>query len=267
MFKSKKNFIPRFNIHFKDGDNGGSGGLGDNGDQTTSIEMLQKELQSAKDSITKLTNKNSEILSENKNFRDRMKDWEGLDPNNVRNLLEKFSQDEELKLIAEGKHDEVIKKRVEKAEAHYKSQITDLTNKLNESTEQNKKASTQIRDLLIDSKVITAFHKEKGLENAADDVILRAQKAFTIENGEAIARDAKGEIIPGKNGALTILEWVENLKTTAPHLFEGSSGAGATGRKGGATGNDIDAKMALAAQQNNMAEYRRLRAEKYSSKK
>jgi len=216
------------------GDSGGAGGGGGTGDAAPNAELTAK----------------------------LAKAFDGLDPENIRNILNRFDQDEELKLISEGKYEDVIKARVEKAEAGYKSTIASLTEENSTLKEQTGKDSTQIRDLIIDTAVTTSFIEAEGVKTAVPDVILRAKNTFTVENGEAIARDGNGEIIAGSSGPLKINEWVATLKETAPHLFPGSQGAGAGGS--GTGGSNVDAKMAAAAASGNMKEYRRLRAEKAS---
>jgi hypothetical protein len=233
------------------------------GDEVTKekFDALQAKLNEATSSIEKLTNKSKTILTEKKALEEKINAWGDLDPENVRNLLEKFDQDEELKLIAEGKHTEVIQKRVEKVEAGYKSKITQLEEELGGLKQYKESTDGRIRDLMVDSNVITAFIEEKGLDSAIPDIRYRARGVWSIEGDELVARDNKGEIIPGKNGPLTPKEWVDTLKEGAPHLFPPSEGAGGQGSSGGRPGG-IDAKMAAAASRGDMKEYRRLRAEK-----
>lgn len=243
---------------FADGGNGGEGGEG--GGNTPTLEQLQAQLTAANDSVSKLTAKNNEILEKNRQYGESLKQWEGLDPTQIRGLLDKISGDDELKLIAEGKYEDVIKKRTEKIEVGYKTKLTaaeqqvaDLSGKLSASNE-------RIRDLLIDSKVVSSFFAESGLESASPDVVARARSVFKVEDGEVVARNSDGEIITGKDGAMTIKEWIGKLKQDAPHLFPGSVGSGASGGKGNnrsVTG--LEAKIAAAAASGDNAEYRRLR--------
>jgi hypothetical protein len=244
-------------------------GDGGNDDAPTKeqMEALQQQLSDAQSSITKLEDKNKQVIGEKKEIETKMKAWEGLDPENVRGLLDKFENDEELKLIAEGKHSEVIEKRIEKAEADFKSKLETLTTENGEYKTQLDAANATIKDLLINQNVTAAFVGEKGLESAIPDVVLRAKAEFQVEDGKPVARDGDGKIITGKEGPLTISEWVGNLKESAPHLFPASEGAGGAGNRGGANQSNIDGKMAAAASAGNMTEYRRLRALKKQGKK
>lgn len=244
-------------VRFKDG--GEDEGEGAPAGKTP--EQIAAEAEEARKSADALKKKNDEIIAENRKLKESMKAWEGLDAEEVRGLLDQFNNNEEMKLLAEGKHDEVIKKRTEKIESQYKADLKKLQDERDDLAAKNQASSTRIRDLMIDSNVVAAFVAEKGLETAVPDVVLRAKSVFTVEDGEVIARDSSGEIITGKDGPLTIKEWAASLKETAPHLFPSSQGSGAQGNNArGLSG--IDAKISAAAKSGDVAEYRRLRAQK-----
>lgn len=234
------------------------GGGGGGGGQTA--EQLAAALAETQAAVEALKNKNTELLTKNKEISDIAKQWEGLDPAQVRTMLDRIQNDEELKLLAEGKHDEVIKKRTEKVEAKYKTDLEKLQTENQSSKTELEKAKSTIRNLVIDSKVVSAFVAEGGVETAIQDVILRAQQTFTVEDGEAIIRDKDGKIVTGKDGAMTVKEWAAKLKEEAPHLFHGSSGAGLSGGRGGSGLTGIQAQMAAASKAGDVAEYRRLKA-------
>jgi len=194
------------------------------------------------------------------NGRNRRKNWEGLDPEKVRGLLDRVEKDEELKLLAEGKTDEAFNKRLERVNAQHQSELENVTGKLVDYESKLEKAEAQVRDLIIDQQVVTNFVNENGLKSGVPDVILRAKATFKIEDGQAIARDENGQIIRGKDGPITVQEWVAGLKDTAPHLFPQSSGAGASGSSG--NGRDsVEKRLEEAAARGDMSEYRKIRKE------
>jgi hypothetical protein len=228
---------------------------------------IQAQIAAAVEAATAgLKTKNQELLQGLSEAKKGLKNWEGLNPQEVRDMMERLSKDEELKLLAEGKHDEAWNKRLEKVSATHKSQLEALQTEAGTYKTSLEKAQEQIRDLVIDQQVLTGFMAEKGLESAAPDVVLRAKAAFKIEDGTPIARDKNGEIIRGKDGAITIPEWIASLKQTAPHLFPGSVGAGAEGGGPGSRGGDIDARMEKAANSGDMKLYRQLKEEKAKAK-
>lgn len=251
--KIKNRFVPIYSMA-DDGDGEGAGGGG--GGTTFTQAQLDEAVNNA---VSGLKTKNTELLDSIKGLKSGLKAWEGLDPDNVRGMLAKFENDEVLKLHAEGKHDEAYNKRMEKERAQHQSAIDTATTELNDWKSKAEKAELQVRDLIIDQQVLTNFMSEKGLESAAPDVVLRAKAAFKIEDGVAIARDDRGEIIRGKEGPITVKEWVQSLKETAPHLFPGSQGAGASGAGAGGGSGDLEAQMAAAADRGDMETYRKLR--------
>jgi hypothetical protein len=237
----------------------GGGGSSDGGESKTfTAEEVEARIASEVDG---LKNKNNELLSTVNDMKERLGAWGDLDPKNVRSMMEKMDKDEELRLMAEGKHDEAFQKRLEKVSAKHQSEVEGLSNQANQYKTDLEKAQSQIRDLIIDQQVTTGFISEKGLESAVPDVVLRAKTAFKIEDGQPIARDSDGEIIRGKDGPITINEWIQSLKESAPHLFPSSQGAGALG-SGSGSRDSYESRMADAAASGNMEEYRRLRAER-----
>lgn len=257
--KYGRNFAP---LYFADGE-GDEGGEGGGGGGATTASFSQADIDKAvSEAVAGLKDKNNELLGNVKELKKGLTAWEGLDPEQVRGMIKQFETDEVLKLHAEGKHDEAYDKRMERERAEHQSALEGVSNQLNEANSVREKLENQVRDLIIDQQVLSSFMQEKGLETAAPDVVLRAKAAFKIEDGVAIARNDKGEIIRGKDGPITIQEWVQSLKTSAAHLFPGSQGAGAGGSGGSGGSGNIDAQMEAAANAGNMAEYRRLRSQK-----
>lgn len=247
-----RNQFLKYKLHMNTNGNGGGGG------STVTVEDLQKQLAAVNDSLAKIESKKTELLNENKTLKESMKNWEGLDAAQVRNLIEKVNGDEELKLITEGKYEDVIKKRTEKVEAGFKAQLNTAQTELEKYKGEYEKANSTIKKLLVDTAITTEFVKLKGVESAVPDVVFRAQSVWHIENGEPIPRDKNGEIMQGKNGVMTMPEWIETLRQTAPHLFPESASAGPTGNNG-QNSNGIDAKISAARRAGNLTEVRRLK--------
>ena len=254
MFVKRIGFTRLSMLHRADGE--GEGGGNNGGDKTYTAAEVQALIEQQ---TSGLKGKNSELIGKINEFTSKMKPWEGLDPENVRKVLTTFDQNEELKLLAEGKHEEVIHRRIEREEARWKSQLEEVSTRAQTLEEQLQASNDQVRDLMIDTSVVSAFIAEGGLPTAKDDVVLRATIFFDVEEGQVVARDNKGELVRGKDGPITIQEWVASLKESAPHRFPGSRGAGATGDTGG-TG-DIEAGMAAAASSGYLKTFRKLRDE------
>jgi len=259
MFIGNKFFKYRV-FSMADGGEGGEGGSG-GGEQTFTKEQMAAEIARAVDEqTTGLKTKNQEILDKLKTSQDSLSAFEGIDATEMKTMLKTFSDNEELKLISEGKHEEVINKRLEKERAVTNSQIENLTSERDTLLSGSNKKDDLIRDLIIDTSITAEFVKQGGIPEAIDDVVLRAKQVFVLEaDGDsfnAVPRK-NGEIISGKDGQLTNAEWIESLKTSAPHLFPNSSGSGQP--PSGGDKNSIDSKLKAAAAAGDQAEYRRLK--------
>ena len=186
--------------------------------------------------VSGLKSKNSELLGTIKSTKselDQMKgQFDGLDIDAVKGLLTKVGQDEETKLIAEGKLDEVITRRTERLRGDYDGKLAAEKARADKA----EAFANQFRDKVLADSIRAAALKAGALPEASEDIILRARGSFSLnEHGEAIAVGRDGEVIYGKDGKtpLSPLEWAESLRESAPHLWPRATGAGPTGDKGG----------------------------------
>nr|WP_245227529.1 MULTISPECIES: hypothetical protein [unclassified Pseudomonas] len=183
-----------------------------------------------------LKNKNSELLGKLKDATGKLTQFEtqfeGIDIDAVKGLLSRAGQDEETKLLTEGKVDEVFNKRTERLRGDYDKQLKAIS-------ERATKAETfaaKFQGKVLGDSVRGAALKAGALPEATDDIILRAKGVFSLnEEGEAVAVDESGQTILGKDGKtpLTPLEWAESLRESAPHLWPRASGTNAPGGGGG----------------------------------
>ncbi|MEN3754379.1 hypothetical protein [Mangrovibacter phragmitis] len=209
------------------GDGGGAGGEG-SPEITPEIEQIINDRVNT--AVTGLKSKNSELLGKLKESTESLKQFEGIDPEAVRGILQRFSDDEEAKLIAGGKIDEVLNRRTERLRADTEKQIKAA----NDRADKAESFSNKFRDRVLGDAIRSAAAKAGALAEASDDLILRAKGTFQLnDEGEAVAVDANGDVLFGKDGKtpLTPLEWAESLKETAPHLFPRAEGTGAGGHK------------------------------------
>ena len=248
-----------------DGGAGGSGGSGagaaeSDGGQEPAKTYTQDEYNALKSQVESLGNKNQELLGNLRGVKDKLKPWEGMDPEKVKSMMEVIENNEEARLIAEGKHEEAWEKRLERVNAENCSKFDAMNKELEEFKGKYEEAVQRESKLVIDQAATQTFVQERGLETAVPDVLLRAQRTFKLEDGTPIARDEHGASIRGADGPLTVQEWVANLRVEAPHLFPQSKGAGAGG-SGQSSPSDLEKRMRDAADSGDMEEYRRLRAE------
>ena len=184
--------------------------------------------------VTGLKSKNGELIAANKATKAQLDElkgqFDGLDIEAVKGLLKKASEDEETRLIAEGKIEDVLAKRTERLRA-------DLDKQLKAEKERADKAESfanRFRDKVLSDSIREAATKAGALPEATDDIILRARSTFRLnDNGEPVAMNGD-EVVFGKDGKtpLSPLEWAESLREAAPHLWPRATGAGQTGDRG-----------------------------------
>lgn len=227
-----RNMLLKYYAPESGGEGGGGGGI----EITPEIQKLIDERVTSE--VTGLKTKNSELLGTIKQQKENLSRFEGIDPDSVRGILQRFSDDEEAKLIAAGKIDEVLDKRTERMRADVDKKIKAA----NERAEKAEAFSNKFRDRVLGDAIRAAAAKTGALPEASDDLILRAKGTFQLnDEGEAVAVDANGDVLFGKDGKtpLSPLEWAESLKETAPHLFPRAEGTGAGGHKPGGGGGSL----------------------------
>lgn len=184
---------------------------------------LAKERQAAKDA------KEAAKIA----VQEAMKAYEGIDPVKTRALLAKFDNEEEAALIASGKVDEVIAKRMAKRDAELQRQLDAAKGE----TEVAKGTANKFRERVLDNHIRAAAAKAGLHAFAVEDALLRARSLFSLDdNGEAVQLGSDGTPVLGKDGktAFTPAEWLEAMKETAPHWFPASGSGGGAGGSGGA---------------------------------
>ena len=166
-----------------------------------------------------------------------LKTYEGIDPVKTRALLAKFDGEDEAALIAAGKIDEVITRRMDK---HTKAQQK-LIDEAKERESGALEVASTFMERVLDNHIRAAAAKAGLHASAVDDALLRARSIFSLnDDGEAVQLDDSEEVVLGKDGKTPFspAEWLEAMKETAPHWFPaGASGGGAGGdgkNRGGA---------------------------------
>ena len=177
-----------------------------------------------------------ELESQVKSLKDQ---WGDMDPEIVKNLVTRMQNDEETKLIAEGKIDEVISRKTEAYKKDSETKLGAAHKKLEEAEGKAKSLQAKIEDLTIGSMVREIAAEQGIVSSAVEDVIGRVRNVFKLdEDFKPIARNSDGTLLVGKDAKspMSIAEWLEGMKEKTPHWYEGSTGAGtqtADGRRAG----------------------------------
>ena len=196
------------------------------------------------DAVQGLTTNRDTILGEKKDLQQKFDElgeqWKGLDPSIVKNLVDRMNNDEETKLIAEGKIDEVIERRVGAMKTDLEARLTAAQEKVTELEESSLANVSKVKKLVMDGLIRQAGGELKILPTAFDDAIHRANGRFELDEDDSpVARDDHGTLLMGKDGKtpLSPLEWLDGMREKAPHWFPTPTGAGAGGGSGGQTGS------------------------------
>lgn len=169
-----------------------------------------------------------EFRENNISMKQQLDALKDIDPKRYQELLALDQKVREKQLIEAGKIDELVDGRVKAMREENSKVVKGLKEELSIATR-------QLETLLIDNAVKSAAIAAGVLPAAIDDVVLRAKNVFSLEKGLPVMKDAKGEIVYGEDGKnpMSVADWTKGLVKSAPHLFQGSQGSGATGGKGG----------------------------------
>jgi hypothetical protein len=171
----------------------------------------------------------------------------GMEPDEIKAIIADHQKAKDKKLIDEGKVDEIVTTRVAKLKKEYDDKLTAITGERNT-------LHGKLSEVLIDSALKDVAVKAKVRSTAMEDVLLRGKRIWTLKENQPVALNGE-EAIFGKDGKpISMLEWVNELQTSAPHLFEGSSGGGANGSGGNGGGGNGGMKLFSAASPNAIGE-------------
>lgn len=209
---------------------GGDGGGGSKPQITPEVQALIDAAVSSQ--VSGLKSKNAELLGKVKDYQTNLQRFEGIDPDAVRNILKRFSDDEEAALLAKGEIDTVLNKRTERMQQDFQKKLDAAT----QAAEAASKRATAYQGRVLDDSLRAAAAKAGIHTHAVDDALLNGRTIFALDDaGQAVALGADGRPVLGKDGKtpLTPTEWLESMKETKPHWFPASaSGGGSGGGKG-----------------------------------
>ena len=225
-----------------DGGNGGGGSL--NVQDALANPEVQKAIQEKIEAeVAGLKKKNSEVIADQKKLKETLAQFDGLDVEKMRNLQKQMEANAELALLAEGKTEEVIARRVELLKKDYDSQLTAREEKLKEQAKAIADKDESLRKLVVDGKIRETFISLDFEPAAMDDVLRNAREVFIMDkDGKVVPRDADGNMLFGKDGT-TLLDtkaWLELQAEKKPYLRRASKGAGANGNNGYRAAGNVD---------------------------
>lgn len=243
----------------------GTEGAGDTKPVDTDVEALIAK--AVAEAVAGLKKKNEEVIGRNKKLTDELaaakakpalSDEEYTD---YKSLKERLERDEMLRLLADGKSDELIERVTKKtrldAEAKLAAEAEARTAKEREATEWKSRYEQTLVNVEI-TKAAAAQVKPQYQDLVTKLVAERVK----LMDGNIRVVNADGEIEMTANGAkpLSVGDYIETLRNTYADLFVGSSGGGASGSSKKTTGTSNKLSMEAAANLP-MEDFMRLRAE------
>ena len=164
---------------------------------------------------------------------DLQKRFEGIDPDEVRQLAAEKQKLLEERQLKAGEADKVIETRLKTARVEWDKQHGVVVAERDALT-------SRLTAIQIDQAVVAEATKRGLQATAIPDINSRARTNFKLVNGVPQAFEADGQTARmGKDGVtpMTLAEWVDALVSDAPHLFEANAGGGAAGSGSGGAGN------------------------------
>lgn len=221
MFKLKQLFMQE-----EGGSEGGEGGGGSQGAAFTPEQQAMFDVKLA-EAVTGLKGKNSELLGKIKDYGDKLKTFDGIDPEAVRGILSKFANDEEAQLIAKGDIDTVLAKRADRMKAGFEKDLKLAQDAAASASSRTEKYASRV----LKGEVIGAASEAGVHKYALEDAMLSASRDFELDDdGNPVAREGKY----GKDGKpLTLKEWFADMKDSRPHWFPATGSGGGAGHGGG----------------------------------
>jgi hypothetical protein len=223
--------------------------------KTETMKLVQIEVEKATSGLKASQQK---LLDEKKKLQDKYKDIN--DPEEALRALQLITGNEEVRLLAEGKFDEVVQRRLSSATAQFEEQITELKTKYDSSEMTRTKYQSLYNDLVIDNSLRQAATKAGILPAAMEDVLNKGRQLFGVGEDERTveARDANGKLRKTEDEKiLTPDNWIESLKRTSPHYWPASRSAEFMPGPGG--GDDLEMQIQAAAKAGNQKLFRELR--------
>lgn len=214
--------------------------------------ILDAEGATDKTKADEMRNHNIELRKQLEQLNAR---FDGIDPEQVRQLAAEKQRLEEERQLKAGEVDKVVENRVKSLKADWDKQVATLTTERDTLT-------SRLTAIQIDQGIITAATKRGLRPTAIPDITARARMVFKLVNGAPRAFEADGTTVRyGRDGVtpMTLEEWVDAQTSDAPHLFESNAGGGAAGNPaGGGTGSNRSVRNPFRKETWNVTEQMKL---------
>lgn len=179
---------------------------------------------------------NRELAARVTEFEDKLKVFEGIDPVKYKELIGKFQNDEEKKLLKDGDVDGVVKIRTAGILRDRDDQLAMKDKIIERVTAERDKATAEKNGYIVETELRKAVdNPERGFHPNVSNMILdKVLKEFIHKDGKVIRVKPDGTAVFGKDGEpMGMDEYVQGYAKEHPYLIKPSSGGGARKESGG----------------------------------
>lgn len=204
--------------------------------QTQDVDAAIKQ---AVDAATQdFKKKLSEFRENNINLSKKLQEWQSLgDHEHLKTIIQNVSKNEEARLAAEGKFDELLALRTEPMRKDYETRLSAAHEARDQLEQKVKDFERRVFDLRISNEVANAARGNADVNADAIPLIVdMAGKVWRVEeDGEYVPRRPNGARWIGRDGKtdITFSEWVSSLKDSFPSLFKSPTGPNVRGGPAG----------------------------------
>jgi len=188
---------------------------------------------SAQKKVAEFRDNNIALSNQVKEFEERMKIFEGIDPEKAREAMDRLRAIEEKEMIDKGDVDSLVAGKLEEERRNYSKQLEALRKSKEEIEVQSRSYRNQLANTVIENRILQAVQEvATPHQTAMQDILSRAKSQWRLgDEGDLYAVDESGSRIYNKAGdeGISPTEWAKNLVQSANHLFQSSQGTGSLG--------------------------------------
>ena len=223
------------------------GGGGGGGDDVVKLSELTEDHPAIQAIVMGLKTKNSELLKKQKELKDTVSKFEGVDPEKARQALAKLQEIEEKHLLDEGKVDELLAQRTERMRVSFETEKGAMSQALTEKDRTISQLQEKVRGFILSNAIAGAATAAKVKPTAIELIRNMARDVWQFGDNDEFQAYQGNTPIMGKDAKpIAMKEWVEGLRQNHPYLFEDSYGGGAgRGNGSGQAGNLQRSKMTV----------------------
>jgi len=183
-------------------------------DQQPDPEILRKELEEARKAAAKYRTRLREL-------EERMRQYEGVDPEEYRRLKEEMQRAEEERLRQQGQLEEILKRK----EQEWQKRLQQLE-------EQAKSWEQRYRQVAIEERLMAAFARAGAI--APEECVMLTRHLVDLDDEGVYIRGEDGAPIVRDGKRVSLDEWARQWLEEHPHhLRAQGGGAGSQGGAGG----------------------------------